>query len=268
MKICVFGAGPAGLLVAHAARQVGAEVDIYSVGAPSKLYGAQYLHQPIPGLGDIPVRTIWHKFKGTIKGYRRKVYGLEWAGVVSPEQFGGTSSAWDIRHMYRMLVDLYWDDVIDAKVDGWTLQGAMDSAVPPLWALREKYDMVFSTIPRNQICIDPDHKFAGAEIWAIGDAPDLGLKNPIPTEASTLVCNGEPDVSWYRTFNVFDHSTTEWPKRKIRPPIAGVVPVLKPTQTNCDCFAGQINFLGRYGEWRKGVLTHHVYRRASELLAQ
>jgi hypothetical protein len=266
MRICVLGAGPAGLMVTHAAAMQGHDVVVYSDGEPSRLYGAQYLHQPIPGIDGTPVVTLWHTFVGTLDGYRRKVYGMEWDGEVSPEQFSGHTSAWDIRYTYDELVNRYWSGVFQAKFTGWGLIGAQNEQAPSMADMKYEFDMVFCTIPRKRICINPGHDFSQTEIWAIGDAPDLDIKNPIQVESSTLNCNGDLAVSWYRTCNVFGHSTTEWPKGKKKPPITGVTAVSKPLKTNCDCFDGDMVFLGRYGKWQKGVLTHQAFQQADYMM--
>jgi hypothetical protein len=267
VKVCILGGGPAGLMVAHAAARWGHQYTIYTDGDPSRLYGAQYLHQPIPDIDGPPITTIWHKFTGTVEGYRRKVYGMEWTGGVSPEQFSGHSSAWDIRYTYDELVKRYWDRVVKMKFTGWSLLGA-ENGSDTMRDLQGQYDMIFCTIPRHKVCINPAHEFKSTEIWAIGDAPDLGVSNPIQIPPSELHCSGDPKVSWYRTCNVFGHSTTEWPKTKQRPPITGVVPVVKPLQTNCDCWEGSMNFQGRYGTWKKGILTHHVFQNADYLMGK
>jgi len=51
MRIAVLGCGPAGLMSAHAAMvatESEADLAIFSTKRKSPLYGAQYLHQPIP----------------------------------------------------------------------------------------------------------------------------------------------------------------------------------------------------------------------------
>lgn len=258
MRVAIFGAGPAGLLVAHAARRHGVEFDIFSYGPPSRLYGAQYLHEEILDIPFIPSQKITHEFRGTVEGYRNKVYGLSWRGEVSPEQFDGETEAWDIRYAYQWLVKEYWGQVLNCKIE-------LPGVIHLLQSMNRVYDLVISTIPRNQICLSPQiHKFSSAMIWAIGDAPDLGRMNPIQIPQNTLVCDGNYYVSWYRSCNIFGHSTTEWSFKR-KPPIEGVAKVSKPLTTDCTCFEDRIVFLGRYGEWKKGVLTHHVFQTAEKM---
>lgn len=269
MRVAVFGAGPAGLLIAHAARQMGAEyIKVYSEGNPSRLYGAQYLHQPIPGIPDLPFIRLSHQFKGTIEGYRAKVYGTEWDGVVSPEKYSGDSYAWDIRYAYDWLVKEYWDLYVEkATVNGWMLMGAHEGFWP-MWRLKDRFDVIFSTIPRSHLCVNPDHQFKSAEIFAIGDAPELGITSPIACQDKTLVCSGAREDSWYRVCRVFGHSTAEWSTNsRKKPPLTGVARVQKPLATTCTCWP-EISYQGRYGKWQKGVLVHHAYRDAIQAMQQ
>lgn len=254
--VLVLGSGPAGLLAAYAAEQNGYEVWIQSLGAAkSTMYGCQYLHEPIPGLHP-RASVIQHKFTGSVEGYRAKVYGMDWDGVVSPEQYSGDQTVYNIRDMYNSLWELYGHRVHAATVGPG---GLMDEEKD----IRQMFDFTFSTIPQRVLCYK-NHKFKSASIYAMGDSDDR--KVPIPVEDNTVHCAGERDISWYRASNVFGHSTVEWPSvgRK-RPPIAGVVSVTKPISTDCDCF-GWIHRIGRYGQWKKGVLSHHAYHDAHYLM--
>lgn len=254
MKVAILGAGPAGLLAAHAAQQSGWLYTVYSRRVKSSLFGAQYLHQNIPGIPDIPSTNVQHIFEGTVSDYRSKVYGTEWDGVVSPEQFSGTQFAWDIRAAYDWLWEEYNQHVMPSEISGERL---MNGQMLKLLG----YDMIISTIPRKALCVNPDHKFKAAKIWCVGDAPALGITVPVQVEqpGDVVICNGERTRSWYRYSRIFGHATVEWSAHnKTRPPIEGVVEVLKPVGTNCTCWP-EISYQGRYGKWEKGVLTHHAY---------
>jgi len=260
MRVAIFGAGPAGLLIAHASEQLGHEPTIFSAFEKSTQYGAQYLHQNIPGIPNIPVRHLEHQFTGTIPGYRDKVYGMAWDGVVSPEQYSGVTLAYDIRYAYDWLWQQYRFRIIPLRLTPDLLMGIRNPEFS-MTRLNAEFDIVFSTIPRAVLCASPEHRFNSAKIWCIGDAPDQDIYAPIKVPDETLICSGDPDVSWYRACRVFDHTTVEWPRTRKRPPIEGVVQVLKPLDTNCTCWP-EIKYLGRYGEWKKGVLVHEVYRDA------
>lgn len=267
VRVAIFGSGPAGLLAAHAASQWGADyIKVYAEGHRSALHGAQYLHKPITGIPHIPHTRLEHEFRGSLSGYRNKVYGMQWDGEVSPERYSGTTYAWDIRYTYDWLVKEYWDLYVDyIHLSGLQLMGGNGGF--NMIHLNNRFDVVFSTIPRRMLCVNPDHEFKAAKIYAMGDAPALGVQVPIRTEADRLVCSGDTQDSWYRTSNVFGHSTVEWPTNKKKPPIEGVVEVQKPLETNCNCWP-EIKYVGRYGKWQKGVLVHNAYEDVINTLSR
>jgi hypothetical protein len=133
----------------------------------------------------------------------------------------------------------------------------MDSAI-------EYFDLVISTVPAPALC-EMNHRFQNAQVFALGDGP--GIRSvPIKVQENSIVCSGNPDISWYRTSNIFGHNTIEWPaKGRKKPPIEGVVRVNKPISTNCHCFS-EIVRIGRYGAWKKGVLVHDAYYEALSAL--
>lgn len=255
-SVLVFGCGPAGLMVAHAAALADCNVKIVSRKRKSQLFGAQYLHGPIPYVTtDLPVR-VRYELRGTPLEYRDKVYGKGWRGTVSPEDVEADHDAWDIRAAYDKLWEMYSPYIVDVgEIAIPTDFGDLASGVSA--------DVVFSTVPALALCHNEEHSFGAKEIWAVGDAPELGQRCPVPAPKSTVVCNGEKEPAWYRAANVFGHTTAEW---AMRPPISGVANVLKPLKTDCDCYP-DIARAGRYGKWEKGVLTHHAFEEAVRVLA-
>lgn len=262
MNIMVLGCGPAGLLAAHAAAQAGHDIKIVSKKRKSDMFGAQYLHRDIPGIDCGKPRLIEYKLLGTTEGYRRKVYGSEYRGSVSPEELEEAHTGYDIRAAYDELWDMYSEYIIDWEVTGSQLVKDGSLGRGELGQLGADY--ILSSLPAPVICLDMEagpvlnHAFEGQNIWATGDAPELGISDPIRAAApDTVVCNGEPDVGWYRSANVFGRSTTEWPGKR-KPPVEGVALVTKPLKTNCDCHP-DIMRVGRFGRWKKGVLSHEAY---------
>lgn len=263
MKVLVLGCGPAGLMAAHAAVVMGNDVAIVSKKRKSEMFGAQYLHRPIPKIDCGPSRLVEYRVVGSPEQYRQKVYGNEWQGAVSPEDLEQNHLGWNIRRAYDELWDLYGSYVIDESFEG-PHQFAGFLQLP---AAKES-ELIISSLPAPYLCMTPgDHQFKSQEIWAIGDAPERGVFNPVRgIPENTVVCNGEPDVGWYRTANVFGRSTTEWPAKR-RPPVEGVARVTKPLETNCDCHPDIVR-VGRYGKWQKGVLSHEAYYDIEGLLAK
>jgi hypothetical protein len=254
----ILGCGPAGLFAAHALVEKGWKVTIFSRKRRSEMFGAQYLHKPIPGLTEGPATTVEYKLiGGTAEAYREKVYGRRSGISVSPEELGQAHSAWDIRQTYHKAWEMYADLIQPTGIitSGWA------------WNLADSRDYreVISTLPGPDLCEGPEeHMFDSEQVWAVGDAPERGVFCPV-TEAAPfqILCNASRDSGWYRNANVFGYRTAEWPGGR-RPPLDGVASVTKPISTNCDCQPNILR-LGRYGEWRKGVLSHEAYEKAAAL---
>lgn len=270
--VTVLGAGPAGLLAAFAAQEMGHDVRVLTAPVPgeplhpqkSALHGCQYLHAYIPGLGlgaeGHPVR---YELVGTVDEYRRKVYGQHWNGSVSPDEYGPERDhlAWDLRKAYDRLWEVFAPSLTALVVTPEIARQFARSA-----------ETVLCTIPAPEVCLRPEeHKFLTQDVWAIGTRSDVcGLdKASMPYRAPdmTVTCNGNDAPRWYRAATVFGQSTLEWPAGT-KPPILGVVSVQKPLNTDCDCHttSGRWHRLGRYGQWRKGVLAHQAYEEAREVL--
>jgi hypothetical protein len=129
-------------------------------------------------------------------------------------------------------------------------------------------DLIVWSIPFSTFCL-AEHGFTVQDIWAQGDAPELGLYCSVAVEPWTIVANGEPSPRWYRASNVFGYKTAEWPVAA-RPPVEGVVRVRKPIATNCTCWpligSAPVLRVGRYGTWTKGELSHQAYERTRAAL--
>ncbi|QSL67823.1 oxidoreductase domain protein [Nocardia phage P3.1] len=259
-RVAILGCGPAGLLAAHAAVQNGCDIKIFSKKRPSLLFGCQYLHQPVFGIGTnlIPKEVSYVLTGGTLHDYRLKVYGEDWNGKVSPGTLEGAHLAWDIREAYQELWGMYNECIQDAEFKSAS-QTVQDYEL-------EKFDVVISTVPRK-IWAEPGDKFLSTKVWAIGDAPELGQVAPFsPREDFTVICDASKDVGWYRMSRVFGHTTIEWPGIGRKPPISGVVQVEKPLSFQSTMDTGFIH-LGRYGAWMKGVLTTDAYNMAKVVTA-
>lgn len=251
-RAAILGCGPAGIFAAHALVQSEWEVSIFSKHRKSHMFGAQYLHQPIPGLSVAPSQTIHYRLEGGVQQYAEKVYeGKLSARSVSPAYLSGPAEAWDIREAYNRGWSNYYHLVVNMHVEPSVIR-----------SLCQSFDLVVSTIPAPAVCGDLSgkHEFYSQRIWAIGDAPERGIYAPVRTEPWTVRCNGEKEPRWYRASNVFGYNTVEWPGPKA-PPVENIAAVDKPISTNCDCWSDLGNFVrgGRFGVWRKGVLSHEIF---------
>jgi hypothetical protein len=259
MKVAVLGCGPAGLVATHAAVQAGADVSVFSRLRKSELFGAQYLHEPIPGIDPGVPQQISYQLLGSVDDYRLKVYGSSYNGPVSPGSLEPGHKAFDIRHTYDQLWDRYVPLIRNVHVNKrW-----LGFRVPD-------FDMVISTVPLPDICRKPHHhRFHFRAIMALGDAPARGqlIPRPFGMRQGDVVCNGLQDPSWYRASLIFDHATLEWAPCLAESSIPeSAAEVLKPLDNSCDCWP-EFVLAGRYGKWQKGVLVHHAYQEVAECLA-
>ena len=266
MKVAVLGAGPAGLMAAHAAVNAHALqgvpddlfLDIYARGDKSPLYGAQYLHMPIPDMTPDGYAMIDYHLLGKADDYRRKVYGPQSVVDVSPSQFSGLQRAWDIRATYDALWEEYGRYIHEVLVEPMDLAQIING---------EFYDLVINSIPLPDLC-HQGHHFGAVEVIAAGDAPDLGIDIGKTFRCSdfTVLCNGNPNTAWSRLSNIFGHTTVEWPASIEQVPVRTASKVRKPLDHDCDCWPTILK-VGRFGSWTKGVLSHHAYNKAYDKVA-
>lgn len=252
MEVVILGCGPSGLVAASAAISIGHSVTMISDKLePSKIYGCQYLHAPIPGYEDVPKTRVSYSLIGTMDQYRRKVYGDVWEGNVSPEDFIGEHDAWDLRETYsRMWERMIFHNDYAIRQITWHFE----NGDVPVRILNP--DRIISTIPANALC-EGGHTFREQVIYAVGD------REPDMPSFDAVMCNGTDDMAWYRSSNVFGYQTYEWPGLGYHPPDA--VRVTKPLSTDCNCNPDVIR-VGRYGKWDKNVLVHEVYEKVLEAL--
>lgn len=251
MKILILGCGPAGMIAAHAAVKRGHDVSIASKPRKSRMNGAQYLHAPIPDANKKPSFVINYQLAGEVAGYRDKVYGPMSNVEVSPESLVGQHPAWDIREAYDWLWDEYKQlvTVWDASPD--RLLSRMRS---------ERPDQVISTVPAPLLCARK-HAFESASIWATEFAHGEIRDN-------TVLCQGSPQFGWYRSSRIQGHQNTEWPLLYRPTPdqaMSRIWEVTKPIKTDCTCFPA-VHRMGRYGKWKKGVLSHEAWTDTNDLL--
>lgn len=249
-------------MVAHAAKLNGWDFRIYSKKQKSKLFGAQYLHERIPGLLCGPEICVSYELRGSPEEYRHKVYGDVWDGTVSPEDFLEEHSAWDLRAAYNDLWFRYGGEVTDVDFSNcWP--GGMDKRS------FDKADLVISTVPRTIWDSNNSH-FERSTIWAVGDSDyeRVHLHRPFPF---SVVCDGTKENKWYRVSNIFGYCTMEWPQwwnspfASVTPPARGAVMVTKPLRYTGSAAQDFIH-LGRYAQWEKGVLTSDVFKEAMKVL--
>lgn len=244
-------------MAAHAFALADHDVQIFSKKRKSELYGAQYLHAPIPGMTEDPGRTITYDLLGTVEQYRAKVYGADSRVQVSPEDLMGKHLGYDIRRTYDNLWQTYGSYVQGIELSPDVVRSLVRQA---------NADLVVSTVPAPLLCSQEEHSFMSEKVWGIGDAPERGVFSPINVAKEHVLCNGDKHPGWYRAANVFGYSTVEWPENS-KPPISGIGEITKPIKTTCTCLPNVVR-LGRYGKWTKGVLSHEAFQEAFGLATE
>jgi hypothetical protein len=256
VKVLVLGCGPAGLMAAHGAagacmrEGVDYKIHVASKKRKSALYGCQYLHRPIPGVTPDTGEHISYQLRGHADDYREKVYGSKFLGPVSPEDLAGEHMGWDIRTTYDRLWDMWEDRVFDMEITPNSLVRVLGEA---------DWDLVINSIPLVDLC-HQGHHFGATEIWAAGDAPEIGIsiQSMYRCPDNMVICNGDDSPVWYRMSRVFGRTTVEWPGDVANVPVTSAARVRKPTKNDCNCWP-EIRNVGRYGTWTKGVLSHEAY---------
>ncbi len=242
-SVAILGCGPSGLLAAHAAVIMGLDPHVYSIRSKSVTPGAMYIHEPITDITPIkPDGEVNFIKTGTAHGYALKVYGRRDAPT-SWEQFPqGKYQAWSMGAAY----DRLW-----ATYEGAIRHRELNSDA--VADLRRSYGTVISTIPAPALCLCPaEHSFASQKVY-ISDSPYREL------DEGDILYNGDETDHWYRSSLIFGHGATESTQR-----MPGSFEGRKPLSTDCDCWP-EVDRVGRFGSWRKGVLVHHAFRQALEI---
>jgi hypothetical protein len=257
MRIAVLGCGPSGLLAAHACEKSGHDVTIFSKARePSPLTGAQYIHEPIPGLTTKqPDGVVMFHKVGTAEGYANKVYGrmdapTSWS--IFPE---GQLPMWSMKKVYEKLFREWHDRINTRDIDKEWLDYLENK--------RDMFALVVSSIPCPIIC-ERDHDFPSVTVtFEPHDHKDPNLGEHY------IIYSGSETDPWYRSSRVGGLGWYEYGGEYDQPLAGGGVRKLrtgtKPLDTDCDCRPRMIR-VGRFGQWRKGVLVHHSFGKMMDAL--
>jgi hypothetical protein len=258
MEVAILGCGPAGLLAAEALVQQGHSPTIFSKKVKSQMFGAMFLHVPIPEVTPPdPEYTIQVVKVGTREGYAKLVYGdpahpVSWDVIPS-----GPLRGWNLKKAYDVLWDRYQGIVHDREI------GAAD-----ILDIEDSFQVVYSSIPLRSICRE-GHEFTKQDIWIIhGDGKphlihgvndvDMMYYNGYPPDGSVEQTEG---FDWYRfsqldSYQAWEHSSP--PNDDWNDDWYQLSTGEKPISTDCDCWGG-VRHIGRFGRWERGVLTHHTF---------
>jgi hypothetical protein len=245
------------LFAAQALKLHGYNPAIISKKQKSVIYGAQYLHRPIPGLSSqAPTAEITTIRVGAPEVYAERVYGL---GTIrtSWERVVPRSEAWDLRATYDRAWEEFGDDIID-----WTVSPA------ELTEFTGQFDLVISTIPAWAICQRPsEHYFKSLNIL-VQKGVDLSSFVPdfIDEDSSWVMYNGTTQHAWYRASSIFGHTSIEARAEQHLVTNKSWEPGFKIVDTDCDCHPTIVK-TGRMGLWKRGVLTHHAFEHTIEAIS-
>jgi hypothetical protein len=237
----------------------------------SPIGGAQFSHIPIPGIHeyDDPDAKLTYRVTGDGETYHEKVYGKLPVPFVSFDKVtdGQVVGAWNLRHMYDKLWEMYSGKIVNVEIDP-RLAGGFTTG----------FDLVVSSVPLKAICTTtlydhpqqgPMHWFRDQVVRIYNEAIDPNLPD------NTIWYNGEEVNSWYRMSLIFGTGSTEWGMHGRVPPLPGLVTVNKPIETNCDCYTEDLSAgvpsivrVGRYGTWSKGILSFHGYNETVDILTR
>lgn len=249
MHIAVLGAGPSGMMAAHAAVQLGHFVTIYDKDADKarRNSGVYFLHSDCDLLLDrVEIKqTVIGKYLPPLEVarlYSQKVYGKEIPSVsVSDVLQHETIFGFNANQAIVRLWDLYGDFVRKYFVKN----------IGDVYEIVHEYDAVISTIPAK--ILFPELNFESVKIFV-----KVG-KSPLDDNFS--IYNVNPYFDWYRCSGIFGIFTQEYGYGK-QPQFANdyeIKQVIKVVKSDPLPVIDNLLFTGRYGAWDKKFLTHNVY---------
>jgi hypothetical protein len=253
--VAVLGCGPAGLFAAQALALHGITPAIISRKRKSVIYGAQYLHRPIPGLSPSnPTGRITTARVGAREVYAERVYGLG-TGLSSWDRALPVQDAWDLRSTYENAWSKFSDDIVDMEVGG-----------DDVAEMSATFDLVISTVPAWSICQNPAaHNFDSVAFLFRKEFDPEEIPPNLPP--NFVVYNGTHDYDWVRCSNIFGYPSAEAPMSNRLVEQGGWEAGFKVVGNNCDCHPAIVK-AGRMGTWQKGVLTHNAWDRTIQAMSE
>lgn len=257
MRVCVIGAGPAGLLAAHGATMGGADevliLDSKPAYRPWTIFSLQYLHHPC-GM-DGAIRQLWLSYEVEPKGVEfskeeaRALYNRKLGRELNDENstrflWENPVGVWSLKDAYRELWKWYRRYVTEHLVRWEDLAEA----------LPRKHDLVVNTAPLN--FLRPDLT------WPIRAGLIRMDYSPVERHPrDTCIYNLDPATPWYRATNLDGGLATEYVKGAeiIAQPLRKVV-----THSNSLDLPANVLLTGRWGSWHAEKLTHHAYLETRE----
>lgn len=262
MNALILGAGPSGMMAAHAASHRGYHVTIWDRD-PDKTRrnsGVYFLHEDCflaLDAVDVQQRVLGSDGMSSAElaaAYGDKVYGS--AAKVSKVSVVGANSQTVIRgYNSGQAIARLWD-FYGGQVEKQNVADLHEVQ----WGL-ERYDVVISTIPFPVLF--PYVGVSSEQVWIKwGQAP--------PDEAFVFY-NVNPHAPWYRCSAIFGVFTMEYAHgyKPTRTKGYRVGQVTKVIRRHRDPIVPERLILtGRYGAWNKSFLTHTVFSHVLQELCQ
>lgn len=249
--VAIIGTGPAGMIAAWAAVQLGHPIVLISNSTePSVISGAQFLHTPIFEIsrhGD-PDFEIRYEYRGDADTYQKKVYGdasipfSSW-GTGKPR----TQLAWSMQRHYEFL----WRELAGPTGHAINVMQVDGPKVRELW---DHFQHIVFAGDRTKLC-DEGHAFRSVQIKVAPVAMCEG--------DNVVVYNGDPENAWARSSRIQGNEGVEYGVNT-RTVLPDMRIITKPLDHRCTCEHGNVIYVGRFGEWKKGVLVHHAFERTME----
>lgn len=263
MKVFVLGAGPDGLLAAHAAAMSGHEVSILASSSDKEvIIGNPVLTSPIPQVAEGDPLKILLMRDGHAESIRRKA-NVSGAFVLSPRDQDyhkgyserGLLRAWSLRDAYNKLWEKFSPYLgLNEHMNADFVSSLVESDA----------DVVISSLSAQLLCREPSHSFLYDEILR-ADAEHFvraTLSHRIPAEYDGIFSlNDEKDVSWFGASLINGNSDLRWPKsaNPCYVPRNEQQVVKYPAITTCDCFPMVVK-VGQKGRWQsRGFLVDRVF---------
>lgn len=270
--VVVLGAGPAGLLAAHAVALAGGEPVIFSApgedgqAVKSPMNGAIYLHEAIPDATTAkPDGMIRFAKVGKREDYALKLYGSRYAPCSWDKFDEGDYPAWALQPVYDDLWNRYSGNIVPITLDRELIQ-----------ALIADFPSIVSTVPAHVLCEKNEdgttiHPFERKSIWVTPTASDATRTMAAVAEVDNIIVydgtNWQQSIAGrYRSSIIFGTESTEFSRWEPELNRYGAVHGMKITRaTSCDC-CPEIVRAGRWGSWTPGVLVHHAFKKVWDLM--
>lgn len=248
MKVAILGAGPVGLMAAHAVYRNGHEPAIFSKfnDQPSAVNPDMFLQQPLPGLGHETEPDDWIDYVrvGDAADYNKKVYGnllgpFSWDSI----PWGKDKPLWWLDSAYSTLWDMYSLFITERTIDPLT---AGDIAI--------EFPLTLSTLSARAVCMDLNHSFS--------DRPIFLERRQVPESSGNWMAYNGAEQLWCRRSLIRGWETLEYAQRpepgQQQLEYSAILLGTKVIRTTCDCHPA-IRRVGRWAQYARGVLNHHAY---------